>query len=197
MLCTRQRIILNSCALSSRLSARCSFASLPASFLLELITKLPSHVEISTNPYDLESHGRGESYHPTAAPSAVIKPSSVADVVAIVRHCAQYRIPIIPYGAGTSVEGHVCALHGGVSMDMAKFNRVEFEESADSLPDPIAIVGAGVTRKRLNEELRHTGMQFVVDPGADASIGGMVGKQTLACLFFAEERCLLTCFALI
>jgi D-lactate dehydrogenase (cytochrome) len=162
--------------LSRRHSGLFSSASLPASFLDELINKLPSHVEISTNPYDLERHGRGESYHPTAAPSAVITPSSVADVVAIARHCAQHRVPIIPYGAGTSVEGHVCALYGGVSMDMAKFNTVEFEDSANSLPDPIAMVGAGVTRKRLNEELRHTGMQFVVDPGADASIGGMVGK---------------------
>jgi D-lactate dehydrogenase (cytochrome) len=110
---------------------------------------------MSTNPYDLETHGRGESYHPTAAPFAVVTPTCVADVVAIVRRCAQRKIPIIPYGTGTSVEGHVCALHGGISMDMAQFNKIEFEESADSLPDPIAKVGAGVTRKRLNEALRY------------------------------------------
>ena len=155
MLCTSLRLLLKRRGLWSRLADPCSFSSLPASFLEELANSLPSHVGMSTNPYDLETHGRGESYHPTAAPSAVVTPSCVADVVAIVRHCAQQIIPIIPYGAGTSVEGHVCALHGGISMDMAQFNKIEFEESADSLPDPIAKVGAGVTRKRLNEALRY------------------------------------------
>jgi len=135
---------------------------------------LPPQVEISTNIYDLEAHGKGESYHPTAPPSAVVTPSNVDDVVAIVRHCALHKIPIVPYGVGTSVEGHVAALHGGISVDMNKFDSIKFDENEESLPDPIAEVGAGVTRKRLNEELRHTGMQFVVDPGADATIGGMV-----------------------
>lgn len=119
-----------------------------------LSSALPSHVDISCNPYDCELHGHGESYHPTAAPWAVVTPTCVDDVVAIVKHCAQWRIPLIPYGAGTSVEGHVCALHGGISVDMTKFDTVEFEQIDESLPDPIANVGAGVTRKRLNEELR-------------------------------------------
>jgi D-lactate dehydrogenase (cytochrome) len=155
MLCTSQRHLWKRRGLSSGLADPCSFSSLPASFLDELAKLLPSHVGISTNPYDLETHGRGESYHPTAAPSAVVTPSCVADVVAIVRHCAQQIIPIIPYGAGTSVEGHVCALYGGISMDMTQFNTIEFEERANSLPNPIAKVGAGVTRKRLNEALRY------------------------------------------
>lgn len=145
----------------------------------ELKEALPPHVEISTNPYDLEAHGKGESFHPVTPPSAVVSPSSVDDVVAIVRHCALRRIPIIPFGAGTSVEGHVAALHGGISVDMCKFGSIEFEKNDESLPDPIVKVGAGVRRKRLNEELRHTGMQFVVDPGADATIGGMVGMYNV------------------
>ena len=151
------------------------FLSSTASFVDTLKEALPPHVEISTNPYDLEAHGKGESYHPTESPSAVVMPSNVEDVVAIVRHCSLHKIPIIPFGAGTSVEGHVAALRGGISVDMQKFDSVEFEDNEESLPDPIARVGAGVKRRRLNEELRATGLQFVVDPGADATIGGMVG----------------------
>jgi len=126
----------------------------PSSFADSLREALPD-VDISTNIYDLEAHGKGESYHPTAPPSAVVTPANVDDVVAIVRHCGLHKIPIIPFGAGTSVEGHIAALHGGISVDMHKFDSVEFEESEESLPDPIARVGAGVTRKRLNEELRY------------------------------------------
>eukprot|EP00594_Rhizosolenia_setigera_P000624 CAMPEP_0178945204 /NCGR_PEP_ID=MMETSP0789-20121207/3604_1 /TAXON_ID=3005 /ORGANISM="Rhizosolenia setigera, Strain CCMP 1694" /LENGTH=421 /DNA_ID=CAMNT_0020625067 /DNA_START=478 /DNA_END=1743 /DNA_ORIENTATION=+ len=87
-----------------------------------------------------------------------------------------YRVPIIPFGTGTSLEGHIAALNGGVSLDMKKFDSIEIGSSEDSefgFPDSHAKVGAGVTRLRLNEELRQTGMHFVVDPGADASIGGM------------------------
>jgi D-lactate dehydrogenase (cytochrome) len=140
---------------------------------VSLLSELLPHVELSTNPYDLQVHGRGESHHPTALPWAVVMPRSVDDVVTIVKHCAVHQIPIIPYGAGTSVEGHVCALEGGISLDMTRMNSVEVLEN-DGIPDPVAVVGAGITRKHLNEALRHTGMQFVVDPGADATIGGMV-----------------------
>jgi D-lactate dehydrogenase (cytochrome) len=137
-----------------------------------LTDKLP-HIHVSTNPYDLEAHGRGESYHATAAPSAVVSPASTEEVVQLVKLCSEHQIPVIPFGAGTSVEGHVCAIHGGISLDMRKFDSIEVHEIQDGLPDPIAKVGAGVRRNRLNEELRHSGMQFVVDPGADATIGGM------------------------
>lgn len=132
------------------------------------------HIDLSTNPYELSAHGRGESYHATAAPFAVLTPSSTEEVVQVVQLCSENLIPIIPFGKGTSVEGHVCAIHGGISLDMARFDSIELHESEDGMPTPIATVGAGVTRARLNEELRYSGMQFVVDPGADASIGGMV-----------------------
>eukprot|EP00548_Thalassiothrix_antarctica_P003283 CAMPEP_0194132392 /NCGR_PEP_ID=MMETSP0152-20130528/2877_1 /TAXON_ID=1049557 /ORGANISM="Thalassiothrix antarctica, Strain L6-D1" /LENGTH=489 /DNA_ID=CAMNT_0038827437 /DNA_START=83 /DNA_END=1553 /DNA_ORIENTATION=+ len=137
-----------------------------------LVDELP-HIEISTNPYELEAHGRGESYHPIASPSAVVNPSSVDEVIQVINLCSKYQIPIIPYGAGTSVEGHICAIEGGISMDMAKFDSIELYKRNDGILDPMAKVGSGVTKNRLNDEVRHSGMQFVVDPGADATIGGM------------------------
>ncbi|KAG7353117.1 D-lactate dehydrogenase [Nitzschia inconspicua] len=157
-----------------------------------ILSSLEGHLSPSTdfsvNPYELERHGRGESYHPTRKPDIIISPSTVDDVSAILRFANKHLIPVIPFGAGTSVEGHICALEGGISLDMAKFQDIllpgeakqtdsdnfGFDESSSAmLPDPIATVGAGVTRKTLNVALRHTGLQFVVDPGADATIGGM------------------------
>jgi D-lactate dehydrogenase (cytochrome) len=166
---------------------------------------LTDETEFSTNPYELDRHGKGESYHRgylidddcgdddeddgNITPDVIVRPRTVQDVSAIVRFCNDSCIPVIPYGAGTSVEGHVCAIKNGtISLDMNAFqtivlpgekaeedeNSVREDEETSLMPDPIASVGAGVTRKALNEALRHTGMQFVVDPGADASIGGMV-----------------------
>jgi D-lactate dehydrogenase (cytochrome) len=144
--------------------------------ILDLQGSVPN-VDFKTNRYELERHGRGESYHPTRPPDAIISPTSVDEVVTIVQYCNQHHIPIVPFGAGTSVEGHVCCLQGGVSLDMGLFQQMDLPEmngEDDALPDPIATVGAGVTRMTLQNALRHTGMQFVVDPGADATIGGMV-----------------------
>ncbi|KAL3941690.1 MAG: hypothetical protein SGBAC_004003 [Bacillariaceae sp.] len=146
-------------------------------WILALQNLLPSNVEFSLNKYELERHGRGESYHPTKAPDAVVCPTSVNDVVTIVTYCLEHKIPIVPFGVGTSLEGHVSCLEGGISLDMKKFSSIEIpniEDEIGLLPDPIATVGAGVTRNTLNEALRHTGLQFVVDPGADATLGGMV-----------------------
>ena len=160
---------------------------------------ITQETEFSTNPYELDRHGRGESHHRgylidendscggDVTPDVIVRPQTVEDVSAILRMCNDRRIPVIPYGAGTSVEGHVCAVKNGtISLDMNAFQTIvlpgeddeidddENGEETSLLPDPIARVGAGVTRKALNEALRHTGMQFVVDPGADAAIGGMV-----------------------
>lgn len=138
----------------------------------------PDTVEVSYNHYELERHGRGESYHPTKVPDAIFRPSHVSEIQTIVRYCNEHSIPIVPFGVGTSVEGHVCCLEGGISLDMVNFSDIQVPEmdaeNDESLPDPLAVVGAGVTRKTLNEALRHTGMYFSVDPGADATIGGMV-----------------------
>jgi FAD/FMN-containing dehydrogenase len=153
--------------------------SIHPEFLKQVACTLP-HIEINTNKYELESHGKGESYHPSAPPSAILIPTSNEDVANIVQLCNEYHVPLIPYGTGTSVEGHVSALRpGSISLDMKEF---QFIDDCTSLDDPCITVGAGVTRLTLNDRLRHTGMQFMVDPGADASIGGMVGAYfTLYC----------------
>eukprot|EP00581_Thalassiosira_minuscula_P004583 CAMPEP_0183744292 /NCGR_PEP_ID=MMETSP0737-20130205/65655_1 /TAXON_ID=385413 /ORGANISM="Thalassiosira miniscula, Strain CCMP1093" /LENGTH=653 /DNA_ID=CAMNT_0025979931 /DNA_START=214 /DNA_END=2172 /DNA_ORIENTATION=+ len=206
---------------------------LPPDFLSTLQTLHPKLV-ISTNHYELDSHGHGESYHPTLPPDAVLYPSTVEEIRDILRLCCRERaageeeeeeedvqsiveiVSVIAYGAGTSLEGHLQFLfpsspssdtddvqndergevvqvpssyftnhkddnkmdsfkkvrivrRGGVSIDMSNFQSIGEIGPGDSFVK----VGAGVTRNTLNEALRHTGMQFMVDPGADATIGGM------------------------
>jgi len=144
----------------------------------ELRNEVLPHVQFSSNAYDLERHGRGESYHPTRPPDLVAAPSEEQDVRELVQYCFKHRIPLVPFGAGTSVEGHVNALFGGVCLDMSEFQSItdvpDVTSSDSEYPDPHVTVGAGVTRMRLNEALRHTGYQFSVDPGADATLGGMM-----------------------
>jgi D-lactate dehydrogenase (cytochrome) len=115
-------------------------------------------------------HGHDESFHPAAWPDAVVWPRSVDECVAIVRVSAAHRLPIIPFGAGTSLEGHVAALAGGVSVDMREMNRI----SNLSLENLDVEVEAGVTRRQLDARLRPEGVFFPVDPGADATLGGMI-----------------------
>jgi D-lactate dehydrogenase (cytochrome) len=116
-----------------------------------------------------EHHGRDESPFPPTPPEAVVFAQSTDDVVDVVNLCRQHKYPVIPYGAGSSLEGHILAVHGGVSVDVSQMNRV----LAVNAEDLTATVQAGVLRKQLNEELKSTGLFFPIDPGADASIGGM------------------------
>jgi D-lactate dehydrogenase (cytochrome) len=120
-----------------------------------------------------EHHGKDESYFPHAPPDAVAFPHSTEDVRDIVNLCRRYHTPLIPFGVGTSVEGHVLATRGGVCVDMSQMSKV----LAVHVEDLDATVQAGVTRKALNEEIRHTGLFFPIDPGADATLGGMAATR--------------------
>jgi D-lactate dehydrogenase (cytochrome) len=127
----------------------------------------------SSNPTQLEHHSHGESWHTSGEPDLVVFPTSTEEVSAIVRTAARFNAPIVPFGSGSSLEGHVNALHGGVSLDMTRMNRV----LRVSVEDLDATVEAGVTHRQLNKHLNNTGLQFWVDPGADATIGGMTATR--------------------
>ena len=115
-------------------------------------------------------HGKDATFHAPHPPDAVVFPETVEEVQAVVRACHESGTPIVPFGAGTSLEGHIGALDGGVTVDLTGLDRIR----AIHEEDMTCFIEPGVTRKRLNEELRATGLFFPIDPGADASLGGMV-----------------------
>ena len=120
-----------------------------------------------------ETHGRDESYHEAFLPDAVAFVNSTEEVSSILKICYQYSIPVIPFGAGTSLEGHIAAVRGGISIDLSNLNniiQVNFE-------DLDCRVMAGVTRNQLNNYLRDQGLFFPIDPGANATLGGMVATR--------------------
>ena len=120
-----------------------------------------------------EQHGRGEAHQATRAPDAVVFPETTDEVAEIVRACAAAGVPVIPHGAGTSLEGHLSAEMGGVSVDLSRMDRV----ISVNPEDLDCTVEAGVTREQLNAYLRDVGLFFPVDPGANASIGGMTSTR--------------------
>lgn len=128
---------------------------------------------LSTAPAVREQHGKDQTWNPGAPPDAVAFVRSTEEVQRIVGTCAKHRTPVIPYGTGTSLEGHFSAPFGGISIDLSQMNRI-LEVNASDLD---CRVEAGVTRKQLNAHLRDQGLFFPVDPGADASLGGMTATR--------------------
>ncbi|MFN3437422.1 MAG: FAD-binding oxidoreductase [Acidovorax sp.] len=120
-----------------------------------------------------EQHGRDESPFEVAGPDAVVFCEETEDVVAALGLAAKHLVPVIPFGAGTSLEGHLLAVQGGISLDLSRMSRI-LRIDADDLT---ATVQPGVTREQLNAEIRHTGLFFPVDPGANASLGGMCATR--------------------
>lgn len=120
-----------------------------------------------------EQHGRGEAHHAAALPAAVAFAETTAEVSEIVKLCASENIPVIAFGAGTSLEGHLSAVRGGVSIDLSRMSKIT-RVSAEDLD---CTVEAGVTREQLNAYLRDSGLFFPIDPGANASLGGMAATR--------------------
>jgi D-lactate dehydrogenase (cytochrome) len=137
--------------------------ALAASFGNRLVTSLAVR----------QQHGHTLTWIPNQPPDAVVFPQSTAEVSEIVKLCADHGVPVIAFGTGTSLEGHVNAVFGGVCIDMSQMKRI----IAVHAEDLDVVVEAGVTRKELNEHLRDQGLMFPIDPGADASIGGMAATR--------------------
>ena len=140
--------------------------------LVEELSELLGN-RVSTSASMRETHGHDEAWVETMPPDAVVFPRSTEEVSKIVEICARHGAPVIPYGTGTSLEGHIQALQGGVSIDLGEMNQV-LEVNAEDMD---CRVQPGITRKQVNEYLRDTGLFFSIDPGADASIGGMAATR--------------------
>ena len=140
----------------------------PAAFLEALKARFGDNC--STAQVIREQHGRDESAFTTVPPpAAVVFAECTQDVADAVKLCAQYKVPVIPFGVGSSLEGHLLAVQGGISIDLTRMNKV-----LSINPEDLTVtVQPGVTRKQLNEEIKSTGLFFPIDPGADATIGGM------------------------
>ena len=129
--------------------------------------------QVSTASAVLEQHARGESYDEAVLPEVVVFPESTAEVQAVVRYADAQRIPITPVGANSSLEGHTVPVDGGISLDMSRMDKILEARPEDLL----VVVQPGVTYPQLNERMRHHGLFFPIDPGAHATIGGMVATN--------------------
>ena len=128
---------------------------------------------ISTSQSVRDHHSHGESWHDPAPPDAVAYPESNQEVSGIVAVCGRAGVPVIAYGMGSSLEGHVNALRGGITIDLSRMTRV-LRLSAEDMD---VTVQAGLTHRRLDDHLKNTGLMFSVDPGADATLGGMAATR--------------------
>lgn len=144
---------------------------LPAEMLVALQQRLGERC--STALAQRELHGRDESPFDVAPPDAVVFAESNEEVAFVLQLAQQHRMPVIPYGTGTSLEGHLLAVEGGISLDLSRMKSI-----LQLHPEDLTVtVQAGVTRQQLNQEIRHSGLFFPIDPGADASLGGMAATR--------------------
>lgn len=151
---TSKKVAFRNINIYWRSFATATYKYLPQEFLQAITTELP-HIPINQNAYDLDSHGRGEGHHPPAPPAGILTPTSTEDVSRILRICNENSVPVIAYGAGTSVEGHIAALNRkSISLDMKEFKNVNLPVDDGMLEDAFVDVGAGVTRLELNDMLR-------------------------------------------
>jgi D-lactate dehydrogenase (cytochrome) len=141
--------------------------SIPDALIDELKSRFGA--QCSTALAVREQHGRDESSFEAPPPAAVVFAEKTQDVADAVRLAAQYDVPVIPFGVGSSLEGHLLAVQGGISIDVSRMNNV----LSINAEDLTVTVQAGVTRKQVNEAVKSTGLFFPIDPGADATIGGM------------------------
>ena len=128
---------------------------------------------LSQRPADLDLHGRGECWHPSMPPDVIAYATSTTEVAALVKLAVAHGVAVVGFGAGTSLEGHTAAIHGGLCIDLSRMNAI-FTVRPEDMD---CTVEAGVTRKQLNTHLRDTGLFFPVDPGADATLGGMAATR--------------------
>jgi len=140
---------------------------------VSLTADLQEFVAVNDGESALDQHGADLSYHPASRPDIVVYPESVPEVARVLAYAHERRIPVVPFGAGTSLEGHVIPLQGGISLDLTRLNRIV----AVRPEDLTATVQAGVTRLQLEAELGPQGLWFPVDPGADATLGGMAATN--------------------
>ena len=149
----------------------CALRLMPPAMLAALRERFGESCSTAASVREL--HGRGESVYDAAPPEAVVFCESTEDVAAVVTLAAAHAVPVIPFGVGTSLEGHLLAVQGGVSIDLSRMARV-LRVDADDLT---ATVQAGVTREQLNREVRDSGLFFPIDPGANATLGGMAATR--------------------
>ncbi|MFJ7934038.1 FAD-binding oxidoreductase [Sporosarcina sp. NPDC096371] len=141
--------------------------------IVEALRYILKEDQVTVNETVRELHGRDESYHAMQLPDIVVFPASTEDVTRIMKVATKYQIPVIPFGLGSSLEGHVIPTKGGITIDFSLMNKV-LEVRAE---DFLVKVQPGVTRTQLNKELKKHGLFFSVDPGADATLGGMVATN--------------------
>src|SRR5258708_17418381 len=150
-----------------------TYSRLTDSHLAELSSLLAPD-RVSVRAADLDQHARDQSFHPAYPPEAIVWPESTEEVSAVLRYANAQHIPVTAWGAGTSLEGNPLAVYGGIAMDMIRINRVLNIRAEDFQAD----VQPGLTRLELNKPLARQALFFPPDPGADASVGGMIANNS-------------------